>query len=203
VISPSRVALRFVQQAQAAFEFVTRAPFGLRLEEADTLRVRYEGNGIVLVIDHDRLSYEVDVAITRSSLSTEMSNAYSMLDLLRVSDAQTAKRYRCPAGSTPESVHVTLSRLADVLRVSGRSALLNVDGHFEKVSRARDEATVRFGREEVRRQARSHAEKAWDRREWLRVARALGSIEADLSPAELKKLRYARRRLRLAEDATE
>lgn len=62
-VIPSGSRLNFVASARSAFDFVTNPPYSLWLADQDKGRVTYSRVDLGLAILHDRISYELDLAV--------------------------------------------------------------------------------------------------------------------------------------------
>jgi len=194
-MSTNRDALGFARLATAEFSFLTQPPFAMTLVSEEPLAIRFEGNGIAVVVFHDRLSYELGIALWRPVSATEASSPYTISDLIRVTDPVAAKRYRRFAATSTSALEHGLAKLADDLRTFGSGVLQNDPESYHRLSEAREGAVREFGRDQRMRTGRVAAEAAWLARDWYKVAEAYGGLEERLTPAERERLAYARRKL--------
>jgi len=101
--------------------------------------------------------------------------------------------------STVESLSVVLKQLAS-LTTQYAMALL----HGDEVASARaqkfvSDSALRYGAERDMRASRNAAESAWSVRDYKKVVSALQEVTDLLSPAELARLDYSRRQLKLTD----
>ena len=190
-----RNELDFPRLAAERFGFLTKEPYGLQAVKKEPLALRYEGNGVVCVVFHERLSYELGVALWRPTEQREVERPYTISDLMRVTDPKASRRYRRFAATSKDSLGRGLTKLAEDLEKYGASAIRNEPEFFHRLSAAREEAISEFGSAMVDQSARTEAEAAWRNGDFYRVARAYGRIESRLSPVERKKLNHAREQI--------
>lgn len=191
----TRNALGFAEAARVEFSFLTVPPFSMDLVMRLPLAIRFDGNGVAVVVSHDPLSYELGLALWRQSEPAETEWPYSISDLIRVFDADAAGRYRLFAATTRDGIKSGLAKLGVQLRQYGSLALECDLEFFDRLRRAREGATREFGREMDLRAARSDGESAWTARDWNKVATAYGKILPYLSPSERGRLGYARQQI--------
>lgn len=186
---PSR--LGFVAAARAGFDFVTGPPYSMWLSSQDEGQVEYEGRDSALVVLHDAMSYELDIAVWRPSLDDEARHPFTIIDMIRVTDPAKASAYRRFAATTEDSVRHGVAQLVSELRQYGLSALSGEAEFYEKMSDARNEAARKFGYDLADKTFRRRAEQAWQQRDYQSVINGYHSIKGDLSRVEAERLRYS------------
>ena len=191
----TRGELDFPNIAKACFDFLSAAPYAMRIAGEQPLAIQFEGNGVVVWIGHDRLSYELALAVWRPTEAPEIDRPYSMSDLIRVADPLSAQNYRGFAATTTETLRHGLAELASDLRHYGTPALLNDPTFYRRLSSLRKAAVRDFAREMKGGSLRQVAESAWRAGDMSRVVEAYRRIENTLSPAERKRLGYARKKI--------
>lgn len=182
----------FERAVESEFRFLTEAPYHFRVCDAHGGKLRYEGNGVVLAVFQDPMSYELGINIWRTFVKGEATRPYTMGDLIRAADVGAANTYREFAATKSESIRKGLSKLASDLRAFGLPALGADPDFYTRVSAAREEAVREFGAEEAKRAARRDAEKAWKDGDFAKVVAAYSNVENGLTRAELARLEYAR-----------
>jgi hypothetical protein len=195
VLATSGDALGFTKLARAEFSFLSQPPFSMVLVSQEPLALRFEGNGIALIVFQDRQSYELGIALWRPVAASEVDRPYTISDLIRVTDTVAAKRYRRFAATTTDALQHGLAKLAADLRKFGSRVLQNDPASYRRLSEAREGAVREFGRDQSVRVARIAGESAWLARDWYKVAEAYGAVADSLTPAERERLAYARRKL--------
>jgi hypothetical protein len=194
-VEPPPSRLGFVAAGRSAFDFVTGPPYSLWLAYQDEGRIGYEGDGVVFVVLHDLMSYELDIALSRSSVAEESRHPYTLVDLMRVTDPVRARGYRLFAATTAASVQRGTAALASEFREYGLEALTNSADFYREMSAARDESIRQFGIELADQHARATAERAWQQRDFQAVVTAYRALEDRLSRVERERLRYASQHL--------
>jgi hypothetical protein len=191
---PSRFG--FVAAGRSAFDFVMGPPYSMWLTEQDEGRVGYEGHDVMLALLHDLMSYELDIALWRPSVEDEVRHPFKIADMIRVSDPEKARAYRCFSAASEDSVRRGVTMLASDFRHYGIAALVGDTTFYQKMSAARSEVVRQFGISLVDETARKKAEQAWRRQDFQAVVKSYRSMEDRLSRVEQARLNYAIRRLR-------
>jgi hypothetical protein len=186
--------LDFTIAARAAFGFLEQAPYDMVLDSVAEGIVRYAGNGVVVAVVHDRLSYELDVQLGRVNVPDEMLRPFTMQDLIRAVDASLGDAFKRFAATSVGAVERGCAELADQLRRYGDPALRGSNTFFDAVSIARAVAVQQFGQRLTDAAGRRRAEQAWAERDYASAAAAYASI-IDISPAEARRLEIARQRM--------
>jgi hypothetical protein len=139
-------------------------------------------------MSHDPTSYEIEVTFTRKANPSQQCN---LRDMLELASAPSRKYGVFFQASQPERVVECVQTIAGLLREYGKSVLTGEPTAFERlaeISRLHNEA---YTKEVVQKPIRKAAEEAWRDHDYLTVRNLYGSIEADLTPSERKKLEYA------------
>jgi len=199
MLAANRDEINFPHLAKQAFSFLSNPPFSMALVSLGPLAISFEANGVSVKIFHDRLSYELGLALWRPTEADEVDRPYSISDLMRVTNPSAANKYRRFAATRADALRRGLEKLGDELRLFGSAALSNDPKFFRQLLIAREAAVREFGRDMETRAARAAGQQAWSEREWYNVAQAYGRIEDFLSVTERKRLAVARRKL--VEDA--
>jgi len=199
-VTPHASRHGFVDAAREAFDFLLGNPYRYRFELADEggAWVRYVGDGVVVEVFYGRLSYELDVQISRAAVVEEVKRPYTLGDLMRVGDPEAARGYRSFAATTPDAVRRGTAVLAEKVRRYGDPALLGSTEFYELLAYAQADAVRVFGEEHSNRAARKRADRAWAGSDYQGVVAAYESLTS-LSRVESQRLRIARRRLGVAE----
>jgi hypothetical protein len=193
-VSSGASRLSFVEAARAAFDVLLDVPYRFVLAAQGGTQVRYETDAVVVVVFHDRLSYELDVQVARVGVADEVERPYTVQDLMRVTDPEAARSYKRFAATTPDAVRRGTALLVEQVRRYGDPALLGSSEFYELLASARAEAIREFGEDWVNRAAKRKADEAWAVKDYQGVASAYASVSA-LSAAENQRLRIARRHL--------
>ena len=186
--------LGFEKIALDAFQFL-QAQYGFRCVEFNQWNVRYESESVFVSVYFDGTrSFELGCSFGRlNDLKKPYPESFDFGDLLR-----------CEVGSVEgSSFQVTTSDalkkftnlLAEKLERHGSRILVGDDSAFDLILKLRDQANLEYAREERLEQIRHSLEKAWRAKEYQKVVELLAPVQEWLTPSEVKKLEYARKRL--------
>lgn len=189
-----RSRLNFRASVRDAFDFLCNEPYSLRIGDLGDRRIVYEGENVAVAVFHDRLSYELGVEIWRPSRPDEARTPFSLSDLMRVTEPETALSYRRFAAVTPDALRRGTRKLAADVRRFANPALRGEDEFFTRAKDDRDEAIEEFSRDSQDRRARQRAQEAWLQRKYSEVDDSYTSVRGKLSPSEQERLRIARDR---------
>lgn len=196
-VSPIPSRLDFVASARREFKFLSDRPYAFWLVSQDEEVIAYESDGIELSVYHDRLSYELDVALARLSHEDEVLHPYGVSDLVRLSDPASMADYRTFAATTSEGVNRGVARLANELRAHGPLLLDPSSQQWDQLSQARARASNEFGKTLAAKTLREQATRAWSRRNYAAVLEAYSQLSDRLSEIEQRRLQYATKKLGL------
>lgn len=184
---------RFSNMAQRAFSFLEDA--GFRLVKRDSTRLQCETDKVVVAVEWDSRSGEINVFVGRRPRNDGPQDAFSLRDLLAMQDVQVPER-RMPFQVSEEGrLGPFLEKLAEDMRTYGQPALAGDRVFFRRLRAFRSAKSHAYMRDMELRHVRSEAEKAWRKRELDKVIELYSSIENDLTESERSKLDYARRHM--------
>jgi hypothetical protein len=192
---PERVSLRFADEVLAAFDFLT-AEYGFHRTKVDVTFIRYESRDVFVNVYHGRSSYELGLEIGRFAERVGTEDVeFSLGNIIDVMGARAQTGYTFFQASTPEKVKRLVSRLADLLKEYGKAALTGDPLFFSKL---RDEAARKsddYLKQIQLSRIREQVGQAWHQKNYFKVVELYESVRDDLTPAEIKKLEYARKHL--------
>jgi hypothetical protein len=113
--------LGFEECVQSTFAFL--ATYGFSLVRSDDFAAYYVSDCARLVIRHDRLSYELSFELARTDDRYELVHPYSLQDLIRAIDSDSARRYRDFAATSHDATARGIQELADNVKKFGDGAL--------------------------------------------------------------------------------
>lgn len=183
--------LRFEEAVLAAFGFLT-SEYGFRQEDSTPSCVRYEGNGVVVAVSHDRNSFEITATVEREH-SGEQFTAW---EIARLAGAPDVDERTSLQASTPDRVENLVPALANTLKRYGGAALRGDEGFYLRLRELQWQESERFLSEGRLSWVRQQAREAWQNHDYKRVVQLLEEVRGGLSAAELKKLSYARKQMR-------
>jgi hypothetical protein len=185
-MTPHRESLGFSEAVGLSFAFLY--DFGFSRSELDSTIVCYRKNELELCVYHGRQSYEIGVEVRLAG------SAYSIESLIRTGDPIAADQYRAPRATTAEQVSSGVAQMAHLVRQHAQRILQDdptVFGELEEVSK--NVAQTR-AQEVLARQLHPKAEAAFRLGRYQEAVDLYQRIEASLSPTDVKKLQFARKR---------
>lgn len=202
--NPDRSLLRFEEAVLAAFSFLV-AEFQFRVVETAVTRVRYESGGVFVNVYHGRSSYELGCEIgllprkepaAQDRSENKAEDAFSIWEIARMQSASGATERSFYQASTSTAVAELLPRLAELVRQHGRQALVGDPLFFRDLARAHTAWFEAYQQEGKLTQIRQDVATAWAAKDFRQVVELLDPVADELTPAEVRKLEYARARLR-------
>jgi hypothetical protein len=184
----NRSALRFAEEVKDCFSFLET--LGFRRVLSDATFVRFESPRANLNIYHGRRSFEIGLEIE------SRSDAYSFSEILRLLDQEQGEQYRNYAAQTAQGVADGVRKLADLLRRSLATGILDDKQLFARLEVQRKKLANNYARETQLEQARRKSEAAWRKKDYMRVVNALKPLRAALTATEAAKLKFAENQVR-------
>lgn len=163
--------------------------------------VEYENNAVRLSIGYD-FSHSYELSVSIGIISDDLSGAQScdlaeILGMKGVAEADLISRLQI----SDENDLPHFLRMLGGLLVQHAAEFL--DGHadaFKQLAQYRGRRDHRYNLDQHLSYARADAEKAWLVRDYDGTIRALESMRSHLTPAELLRLEYAKKRKGINED---
>jgi len=183
---PERTRLNFADAVTRTFAFLTDLGF-LQVEASPTI-VRYSKGGVEADVYHGRQSYELGFEIGLGGPK------YSMSELIRATDPETARQYRNFVARTQSSLTEGLARLEALAKQYGEQAFLGDPEFFAGLESQRKSWAEGYALDVLEGQLRPKADEAFRRGNYQEAAELFERIRPRLTPAELKKLAVARER---------
>lgn len=181
-----RSYLNFGEKVRETFVFLNDLGFS-EVEALPTL-VRYRKGHVEVDIYHGRQSYEIGAGVTG------FGTRYAMSEIIRATDAETAKRYRNAVATTPEGTAAGLEELSSLMKRYGSAALRGDSQFFSMLEQQRQLWSEEYALDILAEQLRPQADEAFRRRDYSTAANLYARIRERLSPAEIKKLGLAEER---------
>jgi hypothetical protein len=178
--------LNFAQVAMEQFNFLR--DYGFTVYESTPTIVRFRKEEFEVNIYHGRRSYEIGMEICRED------RCYSIEALVRLTDRESADRFRYYAATTPEGVLEGVKQLASIVRQYGDQALRGDSPTFGALAAQRAAMGKALAEETLAHQIRPKAEAAFRNRSYREAADLYEKILPSLTPTELKKLAFAKDR---------
>lgn len=160
---------------------------------ASSTIVRYEGPLGFVNVYHGRSSYEIGVEV--GPPGDEQIACYSMSELIRLKDDEEAKKYRNPVVTSLQSMKGFVAIQAQRLKVYGHRILAGNTMVWHDLEQQRQRWSEEYAMDVLLSQVRSEAARSFREQNFKRVVELLSPVERRLTPAECKKLEYARKKL--------
>jgi hypothetical protein len=186
-----RATLEFTRVAIEAFAFISTYGFQLRACEATV--VQFASETVFLNVYHGRSSYEIGMEFGLTSCEGS-ADGYSLAELIRLQAPEEGKRYRRFSAASAGEVQVGVRRLAEHVLRYGERLLKGDLIVFEELRRQRQEWASTFAAKVRYEQVSPKAADAFRRQEYRKAAELYESIRSELTPAEIEKLAFARKR---------
>lgn len=185
----NRLELNFERIAREDFAFLSEFGF-LEIESSPTL-ILYRKGDVELDVYHGRQSYELGAGIS------SLGSRYSLGEIIRATDPETAQHYSNFATATPEGVVVGLEQLSSLMKRYGLEALRGEPQFFLRLEAQRKLWSEEYALDVLAHQIRPQADEAFRKGDYASAAELYARIKARLSPAEAKRLVLAEKRRRL------
>jgi hypothetical protein len=190
-MSSGREKLDFATTVEEAFCFL--GDYGFRLRSSESTILRYASERVFVNVYHGRSSYELGIEVGPLQIGGAHGQGYPLGAFVRLADPNEAARLRYFMATTQHEVRIGVERLAHQVKHYVRRALVGDQVVFTDLARQQEELSQRYAAEVLAGQMRPLAEEAFRVREYERVIEVLSKIEGELTPAEKRKLEYARR----------
>ena len=189
--TPLREELKFSDITLSAFSFLAEE-HSFRCIRVEQTLVRYESSKVFVNIYHGRLSYTIGVEVGCLPNLPSMDEVYyTLYEIISALDEDRLDILSPFQASTPEAVEKCVLKLAEIVRHYANSAL---DGNQDTYQRLRENRHIKFLKYQIN-QVKIRAEEAWLIKDYNRVVELYSSLTGNLSPAEAKKLDYAKKKL--------
>lgn len=186
--------MRFSEAAQHAFSFLEE--FGFRLTDDDATHLQYESGHVIVVINWDPRSGEIEVWIGLRPRTGGPQDRFSLSDILNMQGTDSRTR-RMPYQVVHENrLTPFLESLAHDTRTYAQPGLIGDRIFFRRLETFRSAEAEADMREMKLRRVRSEAEEAWRSRDLIRLIGLYGAIQGDLSDSERARLVYAKKRVK-------
>ena len=183
----------FNESIRASFAFL-EANYQFRLLDEQPNYFRFESERVVVVLAYDQQrSYEINLALG------QQGDPQPLFDLGEVLRSRKVESDKHPTGyyaQTNESARNLVLQMADLLKRYGADLLRGDTSAWRELKALREKESAEYAHQRDLGYARSDANAAWNRRDFFGVIRALSPWQASLSPADLKRLEYAKKQIR-------
>ena len=187
--------LGFENIAKSAFGFL-ESKYRFSCVELGPWCVRYESPKVfVLVMFDGTRSYELGCSIGRmDDFEGSRQVPFELGEVMRaegISNENMSFQV-----TTSDALRTFTCRLAEQLERCAHRVLTGDDSVFKSVSDLRNRECAKYATEKRLEQTKTAAESAWQSKEYRKVVELLSPVQEWLNPSEVKKLEYARKRVR-------
>lgn len=192
--NPQRAELGFPEAVLQSFGFLEER--GFHCTRKDSTFVRYESPRVFVNVYHGRASYELNVEVGLLATSrAEEERPFSLAEILELSGGLPKPGSTPPQAGNAAAVKNFVPQLAAAVERHAAPALAGDGSFFAKLSGLRLRHSETYLKDLKLKHVREKANEAWHEKDYLSFLKLYEPVQADLSPAELKKLAYARKHL--------
>lgn len=193
--SPDRNNLGFTDAVLSAFDFLI-GKYNFRLVKAEPTFVRYESPNVFVNIYHGRSSYELGVEVGQMTKAPSQAEGhFSIGDIIDLTGAQEKTDYAFFQASNADKVKKYVPKLASLVEKYAGFALEGDTTVFRQLAAKVLEKSNKLIKEWNISDVREKADRAWREKNYAKVAELYAPIQEELTPAEAKKLAYAKKHL--------
>lgn len=197
--SPERTQLGFPEAVVDAFDFLVQ-DYGFRCIKSDMTFVRFESSAVFVNVYHGRASYEigVEIGLINDPLA-QIESPLTLRDIVEFNGAENQIGYTRVvtfSAYNPELVRKFVNKLADFVKVYAEPELKGDRVVFDQLRAFRSRQAADEERERRLSRIRREADKAWRDKDYSSVISLFEKMETYLTPAEAKKLEYAKKHYR-------
>lgn len=192
--SGNRASLGFSEATISAFNFLVE-DFAFTCVRKDVTIARFESNSTFVNVYHGRVSFELNVEIGELTIGGVLpENPFTIEEILHLVNPKEAVNYRPFQVHTVESVKKFVSDLANLVKQYATPALIGDHGFFRRLSELRTQRSNEYLNSVRLNRTRTEVETEWHRKNYPRVMELYDSMLEDLTPAEAKRLAYAKKK---------
>jgi hypothetical protein len=191
----SRIQLGFTSEVLSSFHFLVE-DYSFKSVKTDITFVRYESESIFINIYHGRKSYELGVEIGKLEKDPSVQEfGYTIGEIMDFVGVRKDLKFTFFQSSNKDQIKILVRKLAEYVKIYA-GPILNGDLKIlEKVQILQKEKSDAYIKEMNLRHIREMADAAWKQKDYVKFVGLYSSVEDDLTPAEAKKLEYARKKL--------
>lgn len=188
---PARASLRFAEEALRAFGFL-ETEYGFHRVQCEITFVRFESHDMFINVYHGRSSFEFGVEFgTLGGEAPAGESPFVLEELLDALGKDTRLRYQ--AGTTREVVRLALEERARLVHELADFILNKSHLPVEALLAGRKRFRENLETEVLLHHVRGDVESAWRAKDFRSVVQLYEQIRGHLTPAEAKKLEYAKK----------
>jgi hypothetical protein len=144
---------------------------------------------------HGRISFELNVEIGELTIGGILpENPFTIEDILYLVNPKEATNYRPYQVHSVDLVRKFVSELACLTKEYAIPALKGDQLFFERLGHSRSQRSNAYMKELRLDRTRTEVETAWHQKDYPRVIELYDSMFEDVTPAEAKRLAYAKKK---------
>jgi hypothetical protein len=189
-----RGTLGFAEAVISAFRFLVD-DFSFACVKQDVTFVRFQSNVVFVNVYHGRISFELNVEIGELTIGQAHPEvSFTIGEILHLVNPKEATNYRPYQVHTGESVKKFVSELARLVKEYAIPALIGDHVFFQRVADVQAKTSNAYMKELHLNRTRPMVETAWHQKNYPRVIELYDSMLEDLTPAEAKRLAFAKKK---------
>jgi hypothetical protein len=189
-----RASLGFREAVTSEFDFLVKN-FSFTCVKQDVTYVRYESSDVFVNVYHGRASFELNVEIGERAGGRDIPETrFTIGDILYLFSPQVAENYHPYQVTTLESVKKFVGELARLVEQYATPALRGDHNCFQRVAEIQLQRSNNLLQTWELNRVRREVETAWREKDFKRVVEIYDPVKEHLTPAEVKKLEYARKK---------
>lgn len=190
------MALVFANHVHESFEFLI-LKYGFQCASSSEHCVRYENDRVFVNVRYDKeRSYELDVEVGQKNvLFNGQERPFNLGEVLRLKEVEAKEQYTFLQASNQQDLVGAIRRLASLLDIYASELLQGDQFAFKALANLREREGRQYALEKELQFIRSDADKAWEAKDYAKMVRLYSPVEQLLTPAEKKKLEYAKKHL--------
>jgi hypothetical protein len=190
----NRVSLGFVDAVISAFNFLVE-DFSFRCVRQDISLVRFESNSVFVNVYHGRVSFELNVEIGELAIGEGNPEVpFTIGEILHLVNPKEATNYHPYQVHTVDSVKKFVTELAKLVKEYAIPALMADHDFFQQVAEVQAKRSDAYLKNLHLNRIRTDVEAAWHQKNYPRVIELYDSMLEDVTPAEAKRLAYAKKK---------
>ena len=167
---------------------------GYKLTESTPYRVRFESPTVFVELVYDgRHSYELGLLVDK--IGSRIS-PYTIGEILRLRRAPEAASFSLLQVTTAEALARWIEKMAGLFRRFGSDLIAGHEQSFNDLEQHRRKDVQTYALDRALRAACAQAEAAWQKKDYASVVKALNPLRFALSATEVRKLEFAKNKLR-------
>ena len=184
----------FPEAVVTCFRFLVE-DFGFVVVKQDPTLVRFESRDVFVNLFHGRGSYELGVEMGERISEESREFGFTLREIISVTDTEKGSAYRPPQITEPELITKHVSAISELVKQFAPLALVGDKDFFKRASDLQVKKSDEYLKTLELKRVRSEVDVAWRDKNYDQVLELYEAVKDDLTPSELKKLEYAKRKL--------